>query len=170
VKDQARLHATFATPSAAYLPGTPEEAALVDFRDYGPELTREIRGLTAWLPIKLHGIGAFERALDRTIDLAHYLAAQLDRMPSIEVIRRHPMHLPVVVFRVRGNSAEGQSDLNELLCELICSEGNAYVTTTTLPDVGVVTRACVLSHRTDRATVDRLIHDIQLALSRLPVA
>jgi len=38
--------------------------------EYGPELSRDFRGLRLWLPLVLHGAGAFRRALAEKLDLA----------------------------------------------------------------------------------------------------
>lgn len=161
VKDRDTLRAAFEVPGAAYLPGMTSDLELVDFCNYGPELSREIRGLTAWLPLKMHGIAAFEHALDETLDLARELAAQLDRIEPLAVVRKHPLHLPVVTFRMR----DGGDDATQRLCETICSYGRVYVTTTTLRDVGLVIRVCILNHRTNRFTVAGLVDDVRTALA-----
>lgn len=160
VKHRSTLRAEFEIPGAAYMPGLSEDAELVDFCNYGPELSREVRGLAAWLPIKMHGIGAFERALDATIDLARELAAKLESIPALRVVRNHALVLPVVAFQAGG--AEPHETLR--LCARICSYGRVYVTTTTLPDHGVVIRACILNHRTGGVVVDQLVADVRRAL------
>ncbi len=167
VKDRAYLLNTFEIPKADYVPVSPAHSDLVNFCDYGPELSREIRGLTAWLPIKMHGITAFERCLDQKLDLAIYLAAELERIPDIEVVRRHPIRFSVVTFQLQTASGRDQQDLNRRLCELVCSRGHVYITTTVLPEYGLVLRACILNHRTDRATVDQLIADIRSVIPSL---
>ena len=59
---------------ADYLPAVPEDPDFVDFSTVSPELSRDFRGLRVWLPIKMHGIGAFRRALDEKLDLAAWAA------------------------------------------------------------------------------------------------
>jgi glutamate/tyrosine decarboxylase-like PLP-dependent enzyme len=167
VRDRTELLSTFRVSDAAYLPGTSLEPGLVDFCNYGPELSREIRGLTAWLPMKMHGVNAFEQCLDEKLDLATYLAEELERIPSINVIRKHALQLPVVVFKLRASAGQDHAPRNQQLCEVICSAGRAYVTTTVLPDEGLVIRACILNHRTDRATVDELIEDVRSSIHRI---
>ncbi|QIZ34724.1 aminotransferase class V-fold PLP-dependent enzyme [Saccharopolyspora sp. ASAGF58] len=158
VKDRVRLGDAFEIPGAAYLPGFVDEPELADFASYGPELSREIRGLTAWLPLKMHGVAAFETTLDEKIDLAHYLADRLATLDGLEVVRQHPIHLPVVIFKLSGAR---DSVLNAELCELVCSRGNVYLTTTELPEHGLVVRACILHHQTDRTVVDRMVDDVE---------
>lgn len=167
VKDRTRLRAAFEIPGAAYLPGSIDEPDIADFCSYGPELTREIRGLTAWLPLKLHGVGAFARYLDDRIDLAEYLARRLRELPGVELVNRHPMHLPVVNFRLTTAPGQDHDARNAQLCELICSYRHAYLTTTRLAGEGLVVRACVLHYRTDRTVVDQLVSDIERAVAEL---
>ncbi|CAM3887230.1 aminotransferase class V-fold PLP-dependent enzyme [Nocardiopsis rhodophaea] len=162
VREQARLRAAFAVPGAAYIPELTSDDAYVDFCDYGPELTREMRGLTAWLPIKLHGLAAFERSLDHKLDLADELAAQLRSLPGVDVLPRAPGHLPVVAFRATADGSRGARQ-TELLCRRICSRGDVYVATAELPNEGLVVRACIMHHRTSRAVVDRLVDAVRWA-------
>lgn len=168
VKDRTALRAAFGLPDAAYLPGrVDDEPDIADFAAYGPELTRPNRGLAYWLPLKLHGLPAFVQALDERLDLAGYLASRLRHMPGIEVIDRHPMHLPVVCFRPIPATGQEPDASTARLCELVCSYRHAYLTTTRLVGEGLVVRACILDHRTDRTVVDQLLTDIARAVRQL---
>ena len=115
----------------------------------------------------MHGITAFERCLDEKLDLATYLAAELERIPSIEVVRKHLLYLRVGAFKLRASHGLDEAHINQRLCELVCSKGHVYVTTTMLPDCGLVIRACILNHRTDRVTVDKLVADVRSAIQTL---
>ncbi|GAB3274567.1 aminotransferase class V-fold PLP-dependent enzyme [Parasphingorhabdus pacifica] len=167
VKDQANLRGAFEVPGAGYIPELTSDDDHVDFCDYGPELTREVRGLTAWLPIKLHGVLAFEQSLDEKLDLAADLAERLRRLDGIEVVERGSRHLPVVAFKLRAESGAEEELLNERLCELICARGNVYLATARLPREGLVIRACVLHHQTDKATIDQLLDDVAWSISNV---
>ncbi|WP_331767808.1 aminotransferase class V-fold PLP-dependent enzyme [Embleya sp. NBC_00896] len=168
VRDQRRLGDAFRVSDAAYLPGLTTDDELVDFCGLGPELSREVRGVTAWLPLKMHGIHAFERALDTAMDLAADFSARAARLPGIEVIQPHPLVLPVVNFRLLPeHEGADEARLNARLCALICSRKNAYLATTQLPGYGVVVRVCILHPRTDAAVVGQLLDDITWALNRL---
>jgi glutamate/tyrosine decarboxylase-like PLP-dependent enzyme len=170
VKDRADLVRTFDIPDAGYMPGSAEVEGLVDFCRHGPELSREIRGLAAWLPLKVHGVEAFARCLDERLNLADQLAVGLKQVPAIDVIEFHPRHLPVVVFRHRRSATpERASDrgLNRELCERVCARGRTYVTTTVLPGLGLVLRACILNHRTREQTIDDLLSDVRAVCEEL---
>ncbi|CAM3304477.1 aminotransferase class V-fold PLP-dependent enzyme [Kibdelosporangium persicum] len=167
VKDQSQLKVAFEIGGAAYVPELSTDDAYVDFCNYGPELTREARGLTAWLPIKLHGIKAFERCLDEKLDLADDLADRLRHFNDITLVERGKPHLPTVGFGVRSDNLADQARRNERLAELINSRGNVYLSTTTLPEEGVVVRSCILHHQTDKIVIDQLLEDVQWSLDKL---
>ncbi|GAA4832497.1 hypothetical protein GCM10025787_09790 [Saccharopolyspora rosea] len=162
VRDQATLRRAFEVPGAEYIPELGQDDARVDLCDYGPELTREIRGLGAWLPIKLHGIRAFEAELDAVLDLADELAERLRAIGDVQVMPRDTPHLPVVNFRL-----DGADVWTERLCELVCSRGHVHVSTSRLPDAGTVVRACVLQPQTDRAVIDRFLADVTWSIDRI---
>jgi glutamate/tyrosine decarboxylase-like PLP-dependent enzyme/2-polyprenyl-6-methoxyphenol hydroxylase-like FAD-dependent oxidoreductase len=167
VKEKSQLRNAFEVPGAAYIPELSNEDEHIDFCNYGPELTREVRGLTAWLPIKLHGIKEFERCLDHKLDLADYLAENLHHTDRIEPVRRGSPHLPTVAFKLCSDDSVKEDHLNERLCKLICSRGNVYVATTRLPREGLVVRVCILHHQTGQMIVDQLLDDIQWAIKTI---
>lgn len=167
VKEKARLRDAFEIPGASYIPGLTDGDDLTDFCNYGPELSREVRGLTAWLPIKMHGIKAFERCLDEKLDQAEYLAESLLDINGMEVVRRGSPHLPVVAFKLRGDNRAEEDRMNEILCERICSRGNVYLATTRLPQEGLVLRACILHHQTDKGNIDQVLEDTKWSIDRM---
>lgn len=127
-------------------------AALPDFSDYGPELTREFRGLRVWLPLHLHGVGAFRAALDEKLDLAEYVYKSLSAMPSLSVLQAPD--LSVVVFRCRT-----AADTKALL-DRVNASGRVALSSTRIHR-GVVARMCVLSFRTGKARVDEALELIR---------
>ncbi len=64
-----------------YLQDMVSMEAVPSFADLSPELTRDFRGLRVWLPLHLHGVGAFRDALDEKLDLARHAYDQLLRDP-----------------------------------------------------------------------------------------
>jgi hypothetical protein len=61
VRDGAALRAAHAA-TAEYLP-PPADEEFYDPAQYGPELSRDFRGLRVWLPLQLHGTAAFRAAI-----------------------------------------------------------------------------------------------------------
>jgi glutamate/tyrosine decarboxylase-like PLP-dependent enzyme len=163
VKERNTLKKTFQI-TAEYLSGFSKDELHVDFCQVGPELTREVRGLTVWLPMKMHGLKAFEHTLDHKLDLAHQLLADLRAIPEIKVIQNHALNLPVVNFKVIAASDAESAQKTKDICELICSYGNVFICTTELPDAGCVLRVCILHHLTDEKMIALLLGDIHRAL------
>lgn len=52
---------------AVYLSGFSHREDQPDFCQYGPELSRDFRGLTVYIPMKLHGLKVFEEHLNQVV-------------------------------------------------------------------------------------------------------
>src|SRR5436190_6283886 len=67
----------------------------------GPELSRDFRGLRLWLPLMLHGAGAFRAALEEKLALAERFARGLQQLArggaALEIVARPQLSL--VAFR-----------------------------------------------------------------------
>jgi aromatic-L-amino-acid/L-tryptophan decarboxylase len=125
---------------AHYLPRRSEDPGLPDFSAFSPELTRDFRGLRLWLPLHLHGVDAFVRALDEKLDLAGSVHAQLDAIPALEL--PWVPELSLVAFRPRGGTAE---DAEQLL-ERVNSSGRVWLSSAPIRGRTYL-RMCILSHR-----------------------
>src|SRR4051812_4410776 len=141
---------------AHYLPSPSDDPALPDFSAYSPELTRDFRGLRLWLPLHLHGVDAFVRALDDKLDLASYVHGELSAMPELEV--PWPPDLSLVAFRPRGGSDE---DTLRLL-DRIHATGRVWLSSAPI-DGRVFLRVCILSHRSQRDRMEELVDVVRRA-------
>ncbi|HEX8582081.1 MAG TPA: pyridoxal-dependent decarboxylase, partial [Acidimicrobiales bacterium] len=125
---------------AEYLPRPSERAELPDFSSFSPELTRDFRGLRLWLPLHLHGVATFVRALDEKLDLAAYVHEELAAVPALDVPWRPELSL--VAFRPRGGTDE---DADALLHRV---NGSGRMWLSSAPVRGrTYVRMCILSHR-----------------------
>ena len=165
VRDAGALERTHAMrgeymPPAAGGPGRP------DICDISPELSRDFRGLRAWLPLKLHGAGAFRRQLDEKMDLAEWAQRRLEETPGIEIVA--PAQLSLVAFRLRPEGVEGEEldALNRALLERINARQNVFLTGTSV-DCGFVLRICVLSFRTHLEHLEVAMRDLQASIEDL---
>lgn len=68
--------------------------------DYALNLTRRVRGLPLWFSLATHGIAAYREAIEENIDLAHRIAEEIRRRPSLSLVREP--ELSVVVFEHAG--------------------------------------------------------------------
>ncbi|MGI8407415.1 MAG: pyridoxal phosphate-dependent decarboxylase family protein [Actinomycetota bacterium] len=125
---------------AHYLPQPSEEAGLPDFASFSPELTRDFRGLRLWLPLHLHGVDAFVRALDEKLDLASFVYDELSALPRVTV--PWTPELSLVAFRPESrNGAEAAAWL-----EHINSSGRMWLSSAPIRG-DTHLRICILSHR-----------------------
>ncbi|MFB6672117.1 pyridoxal phosphate-dependent decarboxylase family protein [Streptomyces sp. NPDC056390] len=154
VRDLAALHAAH-DGTGSYLQDM-GAGSVPDSGHLGPELTHEIRGLRAWLPLHLHGVDAFREALDEKLDLAEHVHGTLSGVAGLEVPQRPD--LSTVIFRIRPAddsqvAAEQADEASRRLLERINGH-QRIVLSSTVVDGRYTLRVCVVSHRThhDRIT------------------
>lgn len=166
VRDGAALKYAHAE-SASYLQDLASDTSTRSAAEYGPELSRNDRGILLWLPLWLHGAAAFRAALREKLALARVLREGLRALP-IEV----PLEpeLSIVTFRTQrqaGEPIEAWNLRNRALLDHINGCGRVYLSSTLLPtDLGpaFTLRACVLSFRTHEAHIQHALEDVALAL------
>ena len=131
----------------AYLRDVPATDGLPHYFQMSPELTRPTRGLAVWLPLQLHGVGAFREALDRMLDLAELAAALLDATDGVEIVARP--ELSIVAFRaVQGDEA------TDRIQRALNTSGRFHVSSTTLDDRAVIRLAFLNPASTQRHVED----------------
>ena len=144
----------------AYLQDLDADQPLPDYAELGPELTRDYRGLRVWLPLHLHGVGAFRQALDEKLDLAAWAYRELSTDPALDLPWRPD--LSIVPFRLRGDeSTDGD---NQRLLERIHATRRLYLSTTRV-DGRQLLRLCIISHRTHRLDVEDAVQIIRAAVA-----
>jgi aromatic-L-amino-acid decarboxylase len=136
--------------------------------ELGPELTRDFRGLRLWLPLMLHGAGAFRDALAEKLALAERFLAGLDGLIAgglpLEVVARPQLSL--VAFRTRrapGEALAAWNQRNAALLAAINGRQRVHLSSTLLPvadGAAFTLRVCVLSFRTHARHIDRCLEDL----------
>jgi aromatic-L-amino-acid decarboxylase len=147
----------------AYMPSLSDDPDFLDFSQLSPELSRDFRGLRVWLPLQLHGAGAFRQALDEKLDLAQFAARQLqaidEKLHDTLEIMAEPQ-LSIVTFRIcrAGLDQDATNALNKRLLAEINAPRRVYLTSTEL-NGNFAIRICVLSFRTH---LDRMRECVEL--------
>lgn len=118
---------------------------LPNFAELGPELTREMRGLRAWLPLHLHGVAAFRTALDEKLDLAEAAYERLSREPLLDVPWRP--QLSTMAFRIAARGDAAAEKATQELLRRINSNGRILLSSTVI-DGKFMIRLCILNYRT----------------------
>jgi aromatic-L-amino-acid decarboxylase len=139
---------------------------------YGPELSRDYRGLRVWLPLMLHGARAFRDALTEKLALAQRLHTALQELVAagapLEIVAAP--QLSVVPFRLRRHPGETLHTWNARstrLLEAINARQRVYLSSTALPvadGLAFTLRACVLGFRTHMRHIDACVEDVTRAL------
>jgi aromatic-L-amino-acid decarboxylase len=154
------------TVHAEYLPPMQDDPDLVDFCLYSPELSRSFRGLRVWLPLKMHGAGAFRRNLDEKLDLAAWATDELRKMPGMQIVAEPQLSLVAFRYLGAGLALRELNDLNQHLLERINARQRVFLTATMLGGEFVL-RICVLSFRTHLDRMQEAMEDIRASLREL---
>jgi aromatic-L-amino-acid/L-tryptophan decarboxylase len=136
--------------------------------DYGPELSRDFRGLRVWLPLMLHGADAFRAALAEKLVLTRRfhdgLRALVRDGRPIEIVAEP--ELSVVPFRLARRTAEPLDAWNRrniAFLAAINARARVYLSSTRLPvadGAAFTLRVCVVSFRTHAERIDAALEDV----------
>lgn len=148
----------------SYMPAAEQDPDRWDFAELGFELSREARGLQVWLPLKLHGAGAFRAALDEKLELARWAAEALAGIPGIAVL--NAPELSLFAFRATPPAGEDRDVFNRRLMHRVNARQRVLLTGVQLAD-GFALRVCVLSFRTHADRVAMAIDDVRAAMNDL---
>ena len=145
---------------AAYLQDLPPAGELPNYNEISMELSRDVRGLRVWFPLRLHGVDAFRRALDEKLDLTDRLHVSLADDPNLEI--PWAPQLTVVPFRLRG----GDRATNEELLARINASKRVFLSSTMIRGEYTL-RVCIVSHRTHADRIDECAELIRKAAAEL---
>jgi aromatic-L-amino-acid decarboxylase len=152
VRDAALQLQTFASP-ASYLrrearglaAGSPWPC------DLGPDLSRSFRALKVWFTLKAFGIDRIGKVIERTCELAQYLARRIEAHSELELLV--PVALNIVCFRYRCAQPDR---VNADIVASLHESGVAAPSTTTVHGQLAI-RAAIVNHRTSQQDVDQLL-------------
>ena len=163
VRDEQALRRAHSAP-ADYLPEAQDDPDRIDFCELSPELSRDFRGLRAWLPLKLHGAAAFRRALDEKLELARVACEEVRRLPGVEVVAEPQLSL--FAFRLVRTGLDGPAldALNRGWLERVNARQRVHLSGT-LVRGRFVLRICVLSFRTHGDRLAEGIDDLRASSS-----
>lgn len=133
----------------------------VNFTDRGFQLTRQAKALKVWLSIQTFGLDAFRSAIDRSLDLALHAEARIRDSDVLELVS--PASLGIVCFRTAPSSTEADEEArDERIIRALAASGTGMISSTRVAGRYTM-RMCILSHRTRRADVDRVIDWVEAA-------
>jgi aromatic-L-amino-acid decarboxylase len=145
-----RTHQTRAFAFSPPIVTVEEDPLIVNYMDYGSQLSRGFKALKIWSALQVFGVEAFKSVIDHTLDLAQYMAKLIEAEPDLELMA--PVPLTTVCFQIRGAS---EADHTATLAQLT-EEGTAFLNPVGL-DGRHGLRACVSNFRTTRPDIDLIV-------------
>jgi aromatic-L-amino-acid decarboxylase len=145
-----RINQTRAFAFAPSILPVDEDPLIVNYMDYGSQLSRGFKALKIWSALQTFGIDAFKAAIDHTLDLAQYLAELIEAEPHLELMA--PVPLTAVCFQIKNAS---EADCAAVLTRLN-EEGTAFLNPVRL-DGRHGLRACVSNFRTTRSDIELIV-------------
>lgn len=159
VNDFSILQRTYFKP-ASYLDTKLEEQGRTNFNEHYFQLTRNAKAVKVWMSLKTYGMQKLRKMIQKDIDLAHYLADEVENADDFEL--KSTSHLAVTCFRFTNGLTEESSidELNRKLIPALEQDGRVFITGTTINNQFVI-RACLINHRMNEGTVDYLVNVIR---------
>jgi len=155
VRDPAALRRGHADERpAAYLADVSGADDDAGFDELSPELSRDFRGLRVWLPMRLHGLGAFRAALAEKLALARFAYDELRRDPRFEVLDEP--QLSIVALRMKGRDDAANAEL----MRRVNARKRVFLSSTDV-DGKYTLRICVLSFRTHADRVEDAVRGLR---------
>ncbi len=145
---------------ADYLDASLEQDNRLNFNEHYFQLSRNARALKIWMSMKSYGVNRIKEMIQKDIDLAEYLADEVEKSPDFQLKARSP--LAIACFRYTGtlhNEADIRS-VNRKLIHGLEKDGRVFITGTKLHDEFVL-RACIINHRKQKQTMDYLLNVIR---------
>lgn len=146
VRDGAALRRAFELRSD-YLRDAATADGIVNFGDYGLQLSRTSRAFKLWLSLQTFGVDAFRDAIDRTLDLAAHAVERIRASPRLQLAA--PPSLGVVCFTRDDGAVDG-------LVAALEASGLGLVSSTRV-DGREALRLCILNHTSTEADVDAVL-------------
>ena len=104
-----------------------DSGEVIDYRDWHVPLGRRFRALKLWFVIRHYGAEGLRAHVRRSVELAHWFAAQVQA--SVEFELAAPVSVGLVCFRHRAGDA-----FNQALMDRLNRSGALYLTHTRLDD------------------------------------
>jgi aromatic-L-amino-acid/L-tryptophan decarboxylase len=165
VRDGAALKRAHSA-AADYMPPLQDSPDRVDFCEISPELSRDFRGLRVWLPLKMHGAGAFRAELDEKLDLARWAAAEVAKIPEVAVVAEPQLSLFAFRLAPPGVGGDELDELNHRWLAAVNARQRVFLTGTVAAGRFAL-RICVLSFRTHRERMEAALEDLRAAAAEV---
>lgn len=112
---------------------TPVDRQVSNYRDWGIPLGRRFRALKLWFVIRTYGVSGLQKLIRHHLELAKWLATEIESSPDFEVLAPVPLALVCFRFHPQGEDDPALLDrLNQRILEHVNASGRAFITHTRL--------------------------------------
>lgn len=158
VKDVRTLKKAHTT-DAVYLPDDQEDLEIINPSHISPELSRNLRGLQTWLPIKVHGITPFKNNMEEKLQLTLWATEQLRKIPRLSIVTEPQLAIVTFTYDGKNIPQDKTDEINKAIIAKVNSDGRVLISGTTIKNRFVI-RLVPFGLRTHKPSV-------QLALDLL---
>jgi aromatic-L-amino-acid decarboxylase len=156
IRDKEAHYQTFAL-MPEYLSHDKNQPAF--FNDLGFELSRNFRGLKAWMSLKEHGAKKYSRLIQQDVDHAQYLKKLVQKTSALELLAPVPLNIVCFRYKAENNDDESINKLNAKILERQWLEGNCMISSTVIEGKYAL-RACFTNHRSTRKDIDFMVKEL----------
>ena len=107
-----------------------DDGDAVNLMDYGLSLGRRFRALKLWFVIRAYGRSGLARAIQGHMDMARWLADEIERSPGWELLA--PVPFSTVCFRHLPPTGEEPAAHNQAILERVNASGEVFLSSTKL--------------------------------------
>lgn len=131
-----------------------------NFNEYHFQLSKSTKSLKIWMSLKVYGMIKFREMIKKDIELAHYLAEQVEKSDDFELMSKS--ELAITCFRYIGSLKQEEEiiAINQKLVPALEKDGRIFITATRLNGKFAI-RACVINHRKQMEDIDYLLDVIK---------
>lgn len=137
--------------------------------DTSPELSRTVRGLQVWLPLKMLGIQPFADALEEKLQLAHYATRELIKISGVELFCEPQLCIIAFRFTKKGVREKALGALNSELLKRINADGAVMLTEAMIKGKNYL-RLVPFGYRTHQEHVDQALDRIRDAITAFTIS
>jgi aromatic-L-amino-acid/L-tryptophan decarboxylase len=161
VREKGRLAATF-RKFPEYLAADPESPfpGPVWFAERGVELSRGFKALKVWMGMKTHGSRAYARSIENDVELARFLADEVDRRPEFERLAEQVLSIVNFRYKPAGTALpdEEVDRLNRRIVNRLVGDGSFLLAPTILKGRTAL-RVCIVNFRTTEEDLTFLLDE-----------
>lgn len=158
VRDGSQLQRVHAE-TADYMPGLPDLDAVYDPSQHGPDLSRGFPGLRVWLCVKMYGARRLRAAILEKRELALDAAERVGRIPGLTIAAQPQLSLFAFHMTRPGATLADENAATRELLDRVVARQHVMMSGCQV-DGRFLIRVCVMSFRTRRDIIDRLIDEI----------